>query len=175
MTSARGTTVLAAFTIVLLAGCGRPADDAPPAAAESPSAAATADTPIQPCSFITKEEAENALDMSLQDPRAGDYNPVSRDAACEFDSAGELQVVALSVRITNLVNQEASVQRLRDLIGDGSEEITGLGDHAFYTLGQLFVFKGQRQVTVMVTPVVRPPEKRTAARDAVARLVLERL
>lgn len=177
MTSTRrlGAALVMGLPLALLA-CG---GSSPEAETSSPTASAGAAAveppPIEPCTYITKDEAEEALGMTLQEPRASAYNPVSRDAACEFDSAGDIQTLALSVRVANLANQQASIKRLEELVGDGSEPVEGLGDRAFYALGQLFIFKADRQATIIVSPIVRPQEKRLAARDAIARLVVERL
>jgi hypothetical protein len=172
------TSCTAVASVVLLAaacGSGTTSVDAPATGTRPATAASAASDPIRPCSYITKAEAEGALGIPLQDPREGAYNPVSLDAACEFDSAGELQTLALSVRITNLVDQAASIQRLEDLMGGDRQPVEGLGDRAFVALSQLFVFKGGRQVTVIVTAIVRPQDKRVEAREAIARMVVERL
>jgi hypothetical protein len=162
--------------LLMLAACGggRPASDAeePPAPAAAPPAGTA---PFDACRFITKAEAESALGMELDDPKSGAYNPVANDAECTFDTAGDGQLRALSIRVTALQNQAAGVERLRELLGPDVETRAGLGDHALVAAGQLFVFKGRRQVTIIVAPQMGQGMNREEARDAVAKTVLARL
>lgn len=159
--------------LLLLAGaCGEPASEDRPAseerAGEQAPASQSASQDLDICSLYTKAEAEALLGEPVQEPRTG-------SETCEY--TGESGTTAVGVVVQEVASEAVREERI-SLLGledEGSEAVPGLGDRAFYTGSQLFVFDGPHLVSVTVGLFgTRRGERRDSA-IAVAETVLSRL
>jgi hypothetical protein len=120
------------------------------------------------CSLYSKSEAEAVLAETVADPRPG-------SETCEFK--GESGTTALGIIVQQVANPEAREARiaLLGLEDEGNEEVSGLGDRAYYSGSQLFVFDGSHLVTVTVGLFGSRKAQRRDSAIAVAQTVLSRL
>jgi hypothetical protein len=133
---------------------------------------------IDACSLISKAEAEEAVGLTFQDPESTPYNPVSKSSECKFQttdtSSGIASAGGLQVRAERLSNPAANFAGLRELLGEG-EEVSGVGDEAFYVASQLFVLSGTHQVHVTVSLFGNRGDERRDVAVKVAETILPRL
>lgn len=101
---------------------------------------------LDPCSFLTKDEASQVLGQSVTDVH------VEYDINCFYRAANQLQVV-VSVYQTGGVNLlKTSLQQFPD-----AQQVPGLGDEAIYTRdGRLQVRKGDAAFIIASTIPVTP-------------------
>lgn len=86
-----------------------------------------------PCSLVTKEEAEAALDKPVAD---GEKPEVAQGLICQFVGTEGTQVWQLQVLVTQTTNEQTmqtSFAAAKESVADANpEDVSGLGDEAFW-------------------------------------------
>ena len=175
----RAAMPLLMFPLFWLSACGEtdPEDQVQPEAQSAQTASDDSEA-IDACSLISKAEAEEAVGLTFQDPESTPYDPVSKSSECKFQttdtSGGIASAGGLQVRAERLSNPAANFAGLRELLGEG-EEVSGVGDEAFYVASQLFVLSGTHQVHVTVSLFGNRGDERRDVAVKVAETILPRL
>jgi hypothetical protein len=162
--------MLASCCAVVLAGCGDGGDAGD--GTTSPPAAASAAAAPDPCSLITKAEAEAAIGAAVTGPDKS--SGMGNFDQCQYQYSGErlTDVGAVTVQVEAV--DLASKQKAFADAADPTEPVSGIGDAAFWAPGHsaLFVGKGNLTTSFSVTRqgIDMKAASRALAEKGVARL-----
>ena len=157
MTDRRLFTTLALLTLTAGAfGCTGGDTASPPAA--TPAAAQTTPTPTPtpppegPCALVTPAEAETLLQATVRRPRPEGptrTGPALRSACFYRSPNGTIQVV-LNKFDTPAAAADRFIALRKMYSGTDTRDVSGIGDAAFWTRGQLVVKRGDVHVNIEV-------------------------
>lgn len=133
-----------------------------PASRPSATAGSSLTGGINPCSLLTKAEAEDVLGVSVV--------VRGNTTGCNYSTTKQGSLAILAIVVTAFPSAKAARQAFeagRTAIG-GSEKVGGLGDDSFYltSVNQLWTLKGRMFLNVSV---IGPEDMKTAARAASAK------
>lgn len=168
----------ASLIALFIVGCGRPnssAAAAPVADRQTPSARMNAR--VDACALLAKEEAEQVLGVSIDPPINQVVSEGGADRAaisqCRYQSARSPgKMLAVFVRRSPVAdNRPESVRDTLTQSGVPAEDVSGIGDHAFWAAEQLHVFsKDNLYLIVSVNGLADAKQQATS----IAQQVLER-
>jgi hypothetical protein len=136
---------------------------------------------IDPCSLITKAEAEAAIGEKVEDPTTEDGNKEWGQTRCVYSSASESSAKFVQISV---VQTESITEGLRQkgyttakLLEDTRTQvkgkpISGIGDDAYWGNSNLHVLKKDAYITIS-TGLVLNPKNEPAAIDTAKTLALK--
>ena len=171
-----GWLAAALLAPMLVAGCGEDSPTVtteasrPPATATPTATEAVVESPpppsapeIDPCALLTKEEAEQLADLSLQDP-------VATPTSCTYTSPP----VGPTAQVELYVGDGAKkVLDIDQELGHEFRELEGLGDEALMEDGMVFIRKGSVWVGLRLFRL-DDPEAQAKRLEEAARIVAGR-
>lgn len=145
----RAARLVVAFGLLVIAtsfaGCGK-------------SESSAARGPIDACALITVEEASEALGAPVAPPKnevlgAGEEGKAAMSLCTYAPASGAAKSMTISVRRSPVADQ--TPDRVRTALAEAgatTQDVSGVGDAAFWTEGQLHVFQGKNvymNITIM--------------------------
>jgi hypothetical protein len=128
-----------------------PARDRPNGPSNTVSAA-----PLDPCSFLTKEDLGSALGRVFTDGKATPNEP-----SCTFGSAnGGTVTIALPSAAVSATEFSA----WKEMAGGQAETVSGIGDAAYFWGSRLYVHQGNRTATISIADADLTPELKAGLR-----------
>lgn len=134
---------------------------------------------LDPCTLITKAEAETALGEPVEDPECTTNSPVGQ-VICSYSTPETFKFVQIALTrtgdmpdsLTEIGESAATIfETTRDNIE--GQNISGLGDQAFWGVPGLHVLKGDIYFCISVGSTDKPENLEMA--KGLAELVLSRL
>jgi hypothetical protein len=128
-------------------GCGGGESDTTTSSA--PAGGGSSSTSIDPCTLVTKAEADEALGGDAKQDRPTEANIPPRMVACRYVAPRGEGVVVLTVIVRtgeSAGEAKTGFDSIRSTMP--SETVSGLGDDAFWMMDQLYVLRGTRQLSI---------------------------
>lgn len=161
--------VLVIGSVLAAIGCGGSQPSGESGAAAPAGTSASADTPVDPCTLVTKAEADQALGAASTEERPADANHAPHLVACRYTAPRGNGVAVLLVMVrTGYSDGEARTGFEGTKEVGPTEAVSGLGDDAFWLFDQLHVLSGRRALTLSGS--VDRSVMQALARQAVDRL-----
>jgi len=111
----------------------------PAAAATAPPTASSSSAPgIDPCSLVTRAEAEAAFGRPAQEP-------VAKGAVCRYDTVEQTKFFDLTARTGTRTDFESA----KNLCGSSTEPVPGLGDNSCSTNNTVVVLAKDVLITII--------------------------
>ncbi len=173
------------FVLLFVAGCGDSGKaGAPQGSAGGAKETGTANELIDPCTLLTKSEAEAALSEPVKEPELKDTNNPLGGKICIYEPISENSDKFIQI---GLVQNEGMTKNLRDsgynvkqlyeetkknLVQDG-KPVSGIGDDAFWGTPGLHILKGNVYLNIGVGNTSKPENLELA--KSLAEKVISRL
>jgi hypothetical protein len=156
------------LAIVVAAGCGgdRPGDST---STTPPAGSAGSDAALDPCTLVTRAEADQALGAASTPERPGEANIPPRLLTCRYTAPRGQGLAVMTVMVRagySDAEAKTTFQGMREV--GPTQPVAGLGDDAFWLADQLWILKGTRSISVS-------GDLDHATGEALARKALERL
>jgi hypothetical protein len=175
---------------IAAAGCGDGSDAETDAAADSMAVADTTPSPeamreaaTGACALATREQVQAALGEPVGEPQIVLNEPGTAETAsvtqCRYQSTASTRSISIMYRISPVQdNSDDAIRSVRESVTIDSivpEDVSGVGDAAFWAANQMHVFvRGNRYAIVTVDGVEDPAAARLAA-TSVAQDIVEKM
>jgi hypothetical protein len=162
----RTLPLLLFIVCMLLAACGET-----PSGSASGTQGQGGSSNLNPCSLLTKTQAETLLGATIAQPTSRQLGPTIN---CSFGPKGELNFLTLTVFDHNYSKSQfqAELKSNEILFKGTATSISGVGDEAYYIEGLLNVLKGDKYFIVsLVNPALDEPGKLEKLKQAANQII----
>ena len=138
----------------------------PPAAGTTATTAPAATAPPDPCSLVSKAQAEKVVSVTLQPAvKAGSGD----DVLCQYTSAPTGPTAQVEVFVGAGAKKNLDIDK--DNLGHAFTKLTGVGDEAWLEADNVFLRKGTVWVGVNVVALDAPPAQVQTQLTALAKTI----
>lgn len=149
-------SLMLVFLLSASSGCGN-TDSKDPSAKSTQKDLVTKET-INPCSLLTKAEAELALGEQVKEQELSDSRNVLGQKICIYSAASSMRFIQLSIVQTSGMDKvmkeqgytSAMLYKDTESMMTSPQPISGIGDQAFWGTPGLHVLKGETYLTISV-------------------------